>query len=139
MKKLGWIILFVGLFLEGKTQFEYPAAPSKWKMDQAYFSIGLDGNRYESMTFAHLMAFARDPDQLQRDLSGFTEEITSTTAGLAFYTGATLHPFSYQQQKRLMHQELRIGFALYTPKEAMISYKDESRDTSICTEKWQQR
>ncbi|NNC86307.1 MAG: hypothetical protein HKN75_09505, partial [Bacteroidia bacterium] len=104
---------------------------SKWKVNQFNFGLGIDSDNYTSMSLTDLLVFAKDPHQMQRDLSMFNEEATTFTAGVALYTSASFSPLNRMTGKYKTDQELQIGIGLHSPKEAMISYKNEQLDSSI--------
>ena len=102
-----------------------------WKLSELNIAFGIDGVRYDEISYQGLMAFAKNPEELQRDLSNMEESISATTAGLVWYAGVTFAPLERLTGNYKENQELRLGLMLHSAKEAMISYKDESRDTSI--------
>ena len=53
----------------------------KWQRSEINFGIGVNWNTFQSMTLDELLIFAKDPDQLKRDLQGLEEEATPNTAG----------------------------------------------------------
>jgi hypothetical protein len=104
---------------------------SKWAFSQVDFGLGIDNDHYESMSLENLMAFAKDPEQLKRDLKGMDEEATTSTAGGAFYINAGFSPLKKSEGTYRSDRMLRLGMGIHTPKEAMITYKNEGMDTSI--------
>lgn len=103
----------------------------KWKVTELNIGLGVGWDTYQSMSLEQLMMFAKNPNQLQRDLSFLTEEVNTSTGGAGFYTSFSLSPYSYKKKRYRNNQELQLGMALYSPKEAMVTYKNEEMDTSI--------
>ena len=101
------------------------------KVTHVNFSIGLDWDKYNSMSLNQLMAFAQNPEEMQRDLSFMTEEVNTTTAGLALYYSMSFSPLNKKTGSYYNDREWRFGFAFHSPKEAMVTYQNEDLDTSI--------
>ena len=107
---------------------------SKWKVAQFDFGFGFTTDRYNNMSLEHLMEFANSPDELQRDLTGLRPEVSSKTTGGSLLMNISLVKRSLLPGAGTMSkkgEELRLGLGIHSPKEAMISYKNEERDTSI--------
>ncbi len=94
-------------------------------------ALGVDNDHYGSMSLDRMMYFAKYPYQMQRDLSGFTEEINTTAYGMALYVNLGFSPLNKKIGEYRENREVRFGMGFHSPKEAMLSYKDASRDTSI--------
>ena len=109
----------------------YNPGGKKWQSHNVYTTLGLDWVNYGELSADRIMGYAQNPEALQKNLSQMDEEVTAYTAGLVLQTGVALSPFKASTQSFLNNQELRIGIGLYTDKEAMLSYKNESLDTSI--------
>jgi|GEM_PF-970657 len=126
------LIMFLGSQLHAQTAV-LPTTKTlpKWKMAHINFGLGIDHAQYNSMSLNDVLAFAKNPEELSRDLSGLSEEVNTQTAGLAIYTSFSFNPLNKKTGTYKTNQELRIGAGMYSPKEAMVSYKDESKDTSI--------
>lgn len=103
----------------------------KWKLVQFNFGLGADNDHYNSMSFEHLMAMAKDPTEMQRDLSGLDEEINTMTAGAALYANLGFSPIDHSTGTYRDDRELQLGVGIHFPKEAMVSFKNELMDTSI--------
>ncbi|MFT5512707.1 MAG: hypothetical protein ACI8SE_001105 [Bacteroidia bacterium] len=103
----------------------------KWQYNQFDFGLGVDNDQYHRMSLNNLTALAENPDALKRDLSGMTEEISSSTAGLGLYFNRSYAPWSKEKAAYLSNQALRVGIGFHSPKESMITYKNELLDTSI--------
>lgn len=133
---------FIGLFLFGSALFSVdsafgqiesssPAKIKKWKYTQFDFGVGIDQDHFYRMSLSRLMAFAENPEDLQRDLAGMEEEVSTSTAGLSLYLNRSFSPWSESLGKYRENRVIRVGVGLHSPKESMISYKNESLDTSI--------
>ncbi|MEM6965930.1 MAG: hypothetical protein AAF573_14275 [Bacteroidota bacterium] len=118
--------LFVALFFTTAT-----FAQSKWKLNAVNIQLGVNWNEFESMSLDELMIFAKDPEQMHRDLSFMTEEATTITAGGDIKANFSWSPLNRATGTYRTHQELQVGIALHSPKEAMVAYKSETLDTSI--------
>ncbi len=110
-------------------QFIEPS--KKWKLTSVNAGLGFDWANYENMSLQGVLSFAKNPDELQRNLQNMEEEATTFTAGVALYASASLSPFNYEKNAYNQNQEVRVGLTLYSPKEAMVSFKNEVMDTSI--------
>jgi len=104
---------------------------SRWSVSKINFALGLDWARYDGMSLEGVMVFAEEPEKMKRNLQGLEEEARITTGGAALYLNLSLSPLNSSTGTYRNDQELRLGIALYSPKEAMVSYKNESLDTSI--------
>jgi len=91
--------------------------------------LGLDKDDYGSMSLGHLMAFAKNPEALSRDLSLFEEETSTITRGLALYINMGFSPI--RNETRNIDHEIQVGIGIHSDKEAMVTYKNEDLDTSI--------
>jgi len=74
---------------------------------------------------------AKDPSEMQRDLVGFDEEVTTITAGAALYGNVGFAPLDPSTGQYRDDRELQFGIGFHSPKEAMVSYKNQGLDTSI--------
>lgn len=136
MKKNIYLFLLLAFcFTTGYTQnlslSDQLPSPKKWKRTHFYVSLGLDWAKYEEMTADRIIAFADNPDQLEKSIQGMETEVTSSTAGAALQVSVGFSPFNTSQNRFLQDQELRLGISLQSPKEAMLSFKNEQLDTSV--------
>lgn len=102
-----------------------------WKWTQVDVALGGDIDRYADMSLQRLMAFARNPAELQRDLQNLDEEIITYATGVGLYANIGLSPLNRKTGTYRDDQELRLGIGIHSPKEAMVTYRNESMDTSI--------
>lgn len=103
----------------------------KWQLSQVNFGLGVNWNEFESMSHGELMVFAKDPEQMYRDLQNMSEEAIATTAGGSINLSYSLSPLSYKDGTYRKDRELQFGVTLHSAKEAMVSFKNEDLDTSI--------
>ena len=94
-------------------------------------NLGVDNDHFGKMSLDRMMYMAKDPYQMERDLSGFEEEAITTAYGMAIYVNMGFKPLNKKTGTYRENREVRFGIGLHTPKEAMLSYKDAGRDTSI--------
>ncbi len=121
-----------GLVLSLLTIFSYAQSNVKrLKYNQFDFGLGVDNDQYHRMSLNNLTALAENPDALERDLSGMTEEISSKTDGLGLYFNRSYAPWNKKKGEYLSNQSLRVGIGMHSPKESMITYKNKELDTSI--------
>ena len=103
----------------------------KWQFNQMDWGVGIDNDHYDKMSLDLIMAFAKDPDQMQRDLSGMNEDATTVTRGAAYYTNISFSPLDASTGTYKTNRELKLGMGIHANKEAMLTYKNEDLDTSI--------
>lgn len=141
MKKI-YIYLFLAIIssspLIAQTSSIIPST-KKFKRSEINFGIGVNWNTFESMTLDELLIFAKDPEQLKRDLQGLEEETTPNTAGADLRVGWSFSPLNSATGNYKTNQALQVGIILNSPKEAMVSYKNKDLDTSIvfCNIHWE--
>ena len=107
------------------------ASMKNWKVNQFNFGLGIDGDNFTSMSLEHLLVFAKNPQEMYRDLNDFNEEATTQTYGLALYSSVSFSPLNKMTGKYKTNQEIQLGIGIHSPKEAMVSYKNEQLDSSI--------
>ncbi len=108
------------------------ANPKKmWRMTSLNVGLGIDCNNFRSMSLNELMIFAKHPEDMQRDLSLLTEDASTFTAGGVLQASLSFAPLNRATGTYRDNQEWRISIALHSPKEAMVSFKNEDLDTSI--------
>ena len=107
------------------------ASLKKWQVNQFNIGLGLDGDNFTAMSLEHILVFAKNPREMYRDLKDFNEEATTQTYGLALYSSVSFSPLNKMTGKYKSNQELQLGIGIHTPKEAMVSYKNEQMDSSI--------
>ncbi|MFT5723497.1 MAG: hypothetical protein ACI9JN_000611 [Bacteroidia bacterium] len=131
--KINSMYLIAGTFLllSATVSIAQTTKIEKWQYKQFDFGLGVDNDHYHRMSLSNLKAFAENPEVLERDLSGMTEEISTSTAGLGLYLNRSYAPWSKEKGAYLSNQSLRVGIGLHSPKESMITYKNKALDTSI--------
>ena len=102
-----------------------------WRFSGVNVGAGIIMDNIRNFSRQKIVAFAENPGLLQRDLQGLTEEVRPQTVG----GGISLN-FAFTQPgipEKVFHQdrEFRIGMALFFPREAMVTYRDEGLDTTI--------
>lgn len=127
----GLLIVIASISSTAQISYSANTPTSKWSVRSFNLNLGLDWARYNSMTLDGLMAFAAEPEKMKRNLQGLEEDARTTTGGAALYFSLSLSPLNRSTGIYRKDQELRLGIALYSPKEAMVSYKNENLDTSI--------
>jgi hypothetical protein len=120
-------INLIGQYVETKQ------LPQKQKLhfDQIEFGIGIDNDHYNTMSLEEIMAFANNPEQMQRDLYGMEEVASTVNRGAAIYVNFGYAPLNKTTNSYRTDREWRFGVGLHCGKEAMLSYKNEDIDTSI--------
>lgn len=103
----------------------------QWKAAGLNFGLGVDWDQYKSMSLERIMVFAKHPERMQRDLANLSEDATPVTAGVALYGSIAFAPLDYRTGTYRNDRELRVGVGIHSPKEAMVTYKNEDLDTSI--------
>jgi hypothetical protein len=136
MKKNIYLILLLAFvitsgYTQGLSIADQGQPTKKWKRTHFYVSLGLDWAKYENMSADRIVAFANNPDLLEKSIQGMEAEVSSSTAGAALIASIGFAPFSTSNNSFLQDQELRLGISLQSPKEAMLSFKNESLDTSV--------
>ena len=103
----------------------------KLQLVQFDFSLGVDNDHYESMSLDHMLLFAKNPQDLKRNLDGFEEEIEPVASGVALYANFSFSPLDKKNGKYKDNREWRFGVGLHAPKEAMVTYQSKAMDSSI--------
>ncbi len=120
------------IVLSGYTSAQEEAAVfPKWKFSELTIDVGVQSDHYPSMSLEEMMAFARDPEQMERDLQGLQEDARTITAGGIIFFQFGLNPRLRNGLGMNENRQFQVGLAFHTPKEAMLSYKNEDIDTSI--------
>ncbi|MBK6775934.1 MAG: hypothetical protein IPG74_08870 [Flavobacteriales bacterium] len=120
--------------LHTAAQQALPTAPlptSGWRMTSLNFGTGVETDRFETMSLPQLMAFAKTSQELQRDLSQFDEKVTTTTSGLGLFVMAGFGRTKTVPTTTNTTSEVQVGVGLHTPREAMVTYRNQHMDTSI--------
>jgi len=130
-----WTLLtlyFSSLHLYGQTaEMSEVVRMKKLQFNQVDFGIGVDNDHYGSMSLDEISAFAKHPEEIQRDLSGLVEEATTVTRGAALYVNFGYTPLNKSTGTYRNDREWRFGVGLHSGKESMLSYKNEELDTTI--------
>ena len=135
--KIRTLFTLILLQLTSYSSFAQSMAPnemakmSKWQFNQIDAGLGIDNDHYGSMSYDDLMAFAKSPAHMERDLQGLEEDISTIAYGLAFYANASFAPLDFSKGTYRNDRELRLGIGLHAGKEAMLTYRNETTDTSI--------
>jgi len=95
----------------------------KMNVGQINLGMGVSFYQYKHMSYDKLNRMSVNPANHTRNLEGLTEEATAMTAGAGLYLSLSLN--------QGVNNELRLGFAVHSDKEAMVSFKNEDLDTSI--------
>ena len=135
MKRKFTLLLFITLFttaISAQINSAQNFTPKKiLQLNSFNFGFGVNWNKFPSMSHNELMIFAKDPEQMQRDLSNMTEEATTMTAGGAFQVSFGFSPLSRKTGEYRADREIQFGVTMNTEKEAMVSFKNKDLDTSI--------
>ncbi len=107
------------------------ATMKKWKISQFDFGLGVDNDNFQNMSLDQLMSMAKNPNEISRSLEGFDEEVETFTGGAALYGNISLSPINLSTGTYRTDRELRLGFGLHSPKEAMVEYVSDAMDSSI--------
>jgi hypothetical protein len=102
-----------------------------WHTTYFNMSFAVDNDHYSTMSLDRMMAFSKNPQDIQRDLSHMQAEIKPSTAGVALYMNVGMTPLNRNTGEYHIDREVRLGIGLHAPKEAMVAYKSEALDTSI--------
>lgn len=131
-KNLLLLCFCVSVALPTSAQVTSKAAKAKkWQYKQFDFGLAVDNDHFYRMSLSNLKAFAENPEALDQDLSGMTEEVSTSTAGLGLYLNRSYAPWDKKTQSFKTNQTLRVGIGMHSPKESMITYKNKDLDTSI--------
>lgn len=133
MHKLKSLFLLLFITTQVNAQFESASHSNqyKWGITKINFGVGVNYDRFQSMSLNDLMTLAVDPSQMHRDLSKLTDETATSTAGAALYYNLNFSPNSNSTKFFNTQSEISIGVSLNSPKEAMVSFKNKDLDTSI--------
>ena len=104
---------------------------TKWRLTTMEFTLGVTTDRYNSMSLDQISAFANNPAQIQRDVSGMEEVVSTTASGLGFFAQVGFSPADFSKGEYKDNRLIRVGIGIHSPKEAMVTYRDQGRDTSI--------
>ena len=127
---IAWGLLIAPSIAQTATTLKLVPKP-KWKASSLNFGLGVDWDKFESMSLERILVFAKNPERMQRDLQHLSEEATPVTAGVALYASISFSPLNYTTGNYSDNQELQLGIGIHSPKEAMVTYKNEDLDTSI--------
>lgn len=134
MKNLIFIFLLFSSLIslaQSNEEIKQVSKVKKWKATNMHYGLGVNWAHYDNITLDGILAFAKNPDQLYRDLSSLDEEISTTTGSGQINANLSFSPYNKNKSEYNTHQEIRFGFNLYTPREAMVSFKNQSKDSSI--------
>jgi hypothetical protein len=123
------IILIAGLGAKAQKNTANPA--TKRGVTTFSYTLGAETDRYNSMSINQLTAMAKDKSQLQRDLNGMTEEVSTRTSGVALNFNLGFAPMNKTTGTLKQNQEIRVGIGFHSAKESMVSFKNQDLDTSI--------
>ena len=101
------------------------------RLYQFDFGLGIDNDHYTSMSLEDLLAFAKDPEEMKRDLSGLEEDASAVAYGAAFYGNLSYRLLDRNTGYYRNDRELKFGFGYHSSREAMITYRSTEMDTSI--------
>ena len=119
---------FLGINL---SQAQEAISTPNWKFGVFDFGLGVDQDNYGSMSLNDMLLLAKDPYQMQRDLAGFDEEIHAKAVGASANFNFGFVKPDLRKLNRTREKEIRFGVGFHSPREAMITYKNEFTDTSI--------
>jgi len=102
-----------------------------WRTTYFNMSFAVDNDHFNEMSLERMMAFSKNPEEIERDLRNMDAEITPITAGVAIHTNVGIAPLNRSTGEYHTDREVRIGIGLHAPKEAMVTYKSATLDTSI--------
>lgn len=127
----GKLFLFsaLAMLLSFTAQSQTSKVP-KFKLTQFDFGISAGSDRFNHMSYDQLMQFAESPENLERDLSGLSPEVSKSAAGLALQMNLGFSPTT-SLTKGKSEQHLNVGVTIQSPRESMVSFKNELMDTSI--------
>ena len=128
------LCLALAMPLHAAAQQATPAAPlptSTWRMTSLNFGTGVETDHFETMSLPQLMAFAKTSQELERDLSQFDEKVSTTTSGLGLFVLAGFSRPKTVPATTNTTTEVQVGVGLHTPREAMVTYRNQDMDTSI--------
>lgn len=136
MKTRSVIFFFTLLFLPFIGQSQYVSPPSDLtspKLNPTYLNLGLgiEHDRYNNMSLNQLMMMAENPSEMQRDLDGFSEQISTTTAGVGLFARVSFEIKDERTGTYRNDREIQIGMAIHSPREAMVTYNSVEMDSSI--------
>lgn len=133
MKSLLLLALLICPFvLKSQVPGENAHQPLKrLKLSTAEFGLGIGCDYYENMSLEDLKALSFNPSQLNRDLAGFDEEVNAMASGASILVGFVFSPGDFSKGVYRQDREIRVEVGIHSPKEAMVSYKNEDLDTSI--------
>jgi hypothetical protein len=123
-----FIAVFIGTSL---ASFSQNTKKRTFSVSALELNVGLDQDHYRSMSLNQLRGFAQDAGELNRDLTGMTEEVNLTATGAYSSFGLRLQKNEIKNASHLQNQALFIRLIFHSPKESMVSYKNEDLDTSL--------
>ncbi len=125
-------LLFTALLVQAQYSriVEAQSLPA-WRWNQIDFGLGAANDHYPSMSLQEMTAFAKNPEEIERDMSMFTEETSTAAFGAVLLFNIGFSPLDKQTLQYRDDRELRIGMGLYSDREAMLTYKNEDLDTSL--------
>ncbi len=129
-----FLCLALAAQLHTAAQQALPTAPlpaTGWSMTSLNCGTGVETDRFETMSLPQLMAFAKTSQELQRDLSQFDEQVSTTTSGLGLFVMAGFGRTKTAPTTTNTTTEVQVGVGLHTPREAMVTYRNQHMDTSI--------
>lgn len=109
------------------------SAPKAWGLTCFNSALGVETDRFRTMSLDHLMGFAKTTSELERDLDGFEATVATKTSGLGFFIGAGFGRKTVPTDATAptTTSEVQVGVGIHTPREAMVTYRNKDMDTSI--------
>ncbi len=102
-----------------------------WRFNTMSFGFGLEQANYGRMSLNEMNDLAVSPNEIQRDLTGLNEDARLSTANGTFASSFGLCRMKAMNNGDFADREIRLGFGVSSPQEAMISFKNELSDTAI--------
>lgn len=135
MKTIALIfLLFFSLPFIGESQYVSPSVdlngPRLMPTD-LNLGVGIEHDRCNNMSLNQLMMMASNPKEMERDLTGFSEETGTTTAGVGLFARMSFSIKNRETGTYRDDRELQIGLALHSPREAMVTFNSVELDSSI--------
>ena len=96
-------------------------------------ALGVETDRFRTMSLDQLMGFAKVSSELERDLDGFESTASTRTSGLGLFIGAGFGRKTppADLSAPTTTSEVQVGVGVHTPREAMVTYRNKDMDTSI--------
>lgn len=104
---------------------------NKFRVMNLDLTTGLAFDRFPNMSLNHMMQFAENPAEIERDLTGMDENIENSASGLVLNANVAFSPLDPKTGDYSTKREIRLGLGLTSPKEAMVTYQSEVLDTSL--------